>query len=222
MQDHPKISYRFWLDVDVPAWPNPWIQALLTAYAGVDGEPRLFQVMPYSGIVEGGHRFTDLNLQVADVRGRRGRVSLQGPDPRAQPVLTMGWLEIDADRALADAAGRELMALARTPPLADVMRSWPHQDDPDQALRTVETFHHPVGTCRMGRPGDPDAVVDAAGAVIGLAGLSVMDASVVPRIPSANTHLCVIALAERLAAGFRRAHGASGTQVGDVGSAALQ
>lgn len=222
MQDHPKISYRFWLDVDVPAWPNPWIQALLTAYAGVDGEPRLFQVMPYSGIVEGGHRFTDLNLQVADVRGRRGRVSLQGPDPRAQPVLTMGWLEIDADRALAEAAGRELMALARTPPLADVMRSWPHQDDPDQALRTVETFHHPVGTCRMGRPGDPDAVVDAAGAVIGLAGLSVMDASVIPRIPSANTHLCVIALAERLAAGFRRAHGPPAKQAGDVGSGALQ
>src|SRR5262249_16138542 len=34
MQDHPKISYRFWLDLEAPAWPNPWIQALLTAYAG--------------------------------------------------------------------------------------------------------------------------------------------------------------------------------------------
>src|SRR5262249_12894586 len=99
MQDHPKISYRFWLDLEAPAWPNPWIQALLTAYAGVGGVPRLFQVMPYSGVIEGGHRFTDLNLQVADVRGRRGHVSLQGADPRAQPVLAMGWLEVDADRA---------------------------------------------------------------------------------------------------------------------------
>ena len=37
------------------------------------------------------------------------------------------------------------MALARTPPLAEVLHPWPGIDDPDQVLRTVETFHHPVG-----------------------------------------------------------------------------
>lgn len=204
MQDHPKVSYRFWIDTEAPAWPAPWIQALLTADADVGGEPRRFQVMPYTGTVDGGHRFTDLNVQVADARGRRGTVTLQGPDPRAQPVLRMGWLESDADRDVAVAAGRELMALARTPPLADVMHSWPNQDDADQPLRTVETFHHPVGTCRMGRSPADGAVVDADGRVFGLDGLCVVDASVIPRIPSANTHLCVIALAERLAASFAR------------------
>jgi choline dehydrogenase-like flavoprotein len=55
----------------------------------------------------------------------------------------------------------------------------------------------------MGRPDDPTAVVDAAGAVLGLEGLWCWDAAVIPRLPSANTHLCVIALAERLAARFR-------------------
>jgi choline dehydrogenase len=209
MQDHPKISYRFWIDLPVPTWPSPWIQALLTAYAEVDGEPRLFQVMPYAGVREGGHRFTDLNVQVADARGRRGSVAIQGRDPRLQPVLRMGWLEADGDREVAVAAGKELMALARTPPLADVLRSWPSQDDPDHVLRTVETFHHPVGSCRMGRSSDPTAVVDGDGRVHGLSGLWVMDASVIPRIPSANTHLAVIALAERLAAGFLAAHGAA-------------
>lgn len=203
MQDHPKVSYRFWIETDAPSWPNPWIQALLTANAEVAGEPRAFQVMPYSGTVEGGHRFTDLNVQVADARGRRGEVTLLGADPRLQPVLRMGWLEADGDRDVAVAAGRELMALARTQPLADVLHSWPNQDDPDQPLRTVETFHHPVGTCRMGRQGDPTAVVDASGRVLGLDGLSVIDASIIPRIPSANTHLCVIALAERLAADWK-------------------
>ena len=203
MQDHPKVSYRFWIDTDAPAWPNPWIQALLTADVDVAGEARAFQVMPYSGVIDGGHRFTDLNVQVADARGRRGSVALQGPDPRLQPVLRMGWLEADGDRDVAVAAGRELMALARTAPLAEVLHSWPNQDDPDQPLRTVETFHHPVGTCRMGRVGDPTAVVDAAGRVFGLEGLSVIDASIIPRIPSANTHLCVIALAERLAADWK-------------------
>ena len=50
---------------------------------------------------------------------------------------------------------------------------------------------------------DPTAVVDGDGRVIGLDGLLVIDASIIPRIPSANTHLCVIALAERLAATWR-------------------
>ena len=103
---------------------------------------------------------------------------------------------------LAVAAGRELMEISRTAPVADVVHPWPNQDSPDHALRTVETFHHVVGTCRIGREGDPDAVVDATGRVFGLDGLSVIDASVIPRVPSANTHLAVIALAERLAAGF--------------------
>jgi len=204
MQDHPKISYRFWIDTAAPAWPAPWIQALLTAYADVDGERRLFQVMPYAGTVDGGHRFSDLNVQVADARGRRGTVTLQGRDPRLQPVLRMGWLEADDDRDVAIAAGHELMSLTRTAPLAEIMHTWPNQDDADQVLRTVETFHHPVGTCRMGRRGDPTAVVDGTGRVLGLRGISVIDASIIPRLPSANTHLCVIALAERLAEGFPR------------------
>lgn len=203
MQDHPKVSYRFWLDLPVPDWPNPWFQALLTGEVEVEHERRAYQVMPYTGTVEGGHRFTDLNVQVSDARGRRGTVDIAGRDPRQQPVLGMGWLETDDDRGVAAAAGRELMALARTPPLSDVLRSWPNQDDPDHALRTVETFHHPVGTCRMGRQDDPAAVVDKLGGLIGLTGCSVIDASIIPRIPSANTHLCVIALAERMADTFR-------------------
>jgi choline dehydrogenase len=203
MQDHPKISYRFAIDTPVPQWPHPWIQVLLTATAEVAGEPRLFQVMPYAGVDQGGHHFTDLNIQVSDARGRRGQVDIQGTDPRAQPVLRMGWLEADGDRDLARIAGAELMALARTAPFADLAHTWPNQDDADHCLRTVETFHHPVGSLRMGRPADPDAVVDADGRIMGLSGLWCMDASVIPRIPSANTHLAVIALAERLSAGFR-------------------
>jgi choline dehydrogenase-like flavoprotein len=207
MQDHPKVSYRFWIDLPVPTWPSPWIQALLTATAEVGGEERLFQVMPYAGVTEAGHRFTDLNVQVADARGRRGSVTLQGRDPRLQPVLRMGWLESDGDRDVAEAAGRELMAVARAEPLRHVLRTWPNQDDADHPLRTVETFHHPVGTCRMGRASDPTAVVDGDGRVHGLHGLSVIDASIIPRIPSANTHLAVIALAERLAQRFPEAAG---------------
>lgn len=205
MQDHPKVSYRFELALDAPPWPNPWYQCLLTGAHEVGGERRVYQVMPYSGTVEGGQRYTDLNVQVADARSRRGRVRLQSRDPRDQPVIEMGWFLEPSDRAAAVAAGRRLMEVARTAPLADVLTPWPGLDDPDHVLRTVETFHHPVGSCRMGRPDDPDAVVDAGGRVRGTEGLLVWDASVIARVPSANTHLAVIALAERLAAAFRGA-----------------
>lgn len=58
---------------------------------------------------------------------------------------------------------------------------------------------HPSGTCRMGRPDDPLAVTDAKGRVIGIEGLRVADASVMPTIPCANTNLPVLMIAERIA-----------------------
>jgi choline dehydrogenase-like flavoprotein len=57
----------------------------------------------------------------------------------------------------------------------------------------------PAGTCRMGRPGAADTVVDADGRVEGVHGLRVADASILPTIPRANTHLTVLAVAEAMA-----------------------
>ena len=204
MQDHPKVSYRFDLGLPAPAWPNPWYQCLLTGAHEVAGERRVYQVMPYSGQVEGGQRFTDLNVQVSDARSRRGAVRLQSRDPSAQPVIEMGWFLEPSDRAAAVAAGRRLLEVAAAAPLAEVLTPWPGLADADQVLRTVETFHHPVGSCRMGRADDPEAVVDGRGRVRGVGDLWIVDASVIARVPSANTHLAVIALAERLAATFRQ------------------
>ena len=202
MQDHPKVSYRFDLGLPAPAWPNPWYQCLLTGAHEVGDERRVYQVMPYSGQVEGGQRFTDLNVQVSDARSRRGAVRLQSRDPADQPAIEMGWFLEPSDRAAAVAAGRRLLEVASAPPLAGVLTPWPGLADPDQVLRTVETFHHPVGSCRMGRADDPEAVVDSHGRVRGVEGIHIVDASVIARVPSANTHLAVIALAERLAAAF--------------------
>jgi choline dehydrogenase len=204
MQDHPKISYRFDLvGLDAPAWPAPWYQVLVTGTVEAPDGPRIYQVMPYNGVAAGGQRYTDLNVQLSDARSRRGTVRLASRDPRAQPALEMGWLMEDGDRAAARAAGERLLALAARPPLREVLAGWPNQADPDHALRTVETFHHPVGSCRMGRPEDPGAVVDGTGRVHGLDGLWVIDAAIIPRVPSANIHLAVIALAERLGEAFR-------------------
>ena len=66
--------------------------------------------------------------------------------------------------------------------------------------RAAWTYHHPVGTCAMGPAPGSGSVVDAAGAVHGIDSLTVADASVMPDIPSANTHLPTVMIAERIAA----------------------
>ena len=58
---------------------------------------------------------------------------------------------------------------------------------------------HYCGTCRMGSPGDPAAVVDSQGRVIGVAGLRVADASILPVLPRANTNLPVMMAADHIA-----------------------
>ncbi|WP_161567765.1 GMC family oxidoreductase [Pigmentiphaga sp. H8] len=96
-----------------------------------------------------------------------------------------------ADRLLARMTG-EAVDLARlagdTEALIDFVR------------REVSGVYHPVGTCRMGRADDPDAVVDAKGRVIGVAGLRIGDASIMPTIPRGNTNIPTIMVAEKLAA----------------------
>jgi 5-(hydroxymethyl)furfural/furfural oxidase len=58
---------------------------------------------------------------------------------------------------------------------------------------------HPSGTCRMGRLDDPQAVTLGDGRVIGVTGLRVCDASLIPAIPCANTNVPTIMMAERIA-----------------------
>ena len=65
---------------------------------------------------------------------------------------------------------------------------------------STNTYHHPVGTCAMGADPGAGAVVGPDGAVHGVDGLSVVDASVMPDLPSANTNLPTIMLAENVAA----------------------
>lgn len=69
----------------------------------------------------------------------------------------------------------------------------------DHIRDNVAGTFHPVGTCRMGAPGDRDAVTDPAGRVRGIGGLRVIDASIMPTAPRGNTNIPTIMVAEKLA-----------------------
>jgi len=78
----------------------------------------------------------------------------------------------------------------------------------------VHGVWHASCSCRMGRPDDPDAVVDPAGRVIGVTGLLVADASVMPSVPSANTNIPTIMIAEKLADAILAGAASARTEIG--------
>ena len=69
----------------------------------------------------------------------------------------------------------------------------------DYGCANAKTDHHPVGTCRIGPPGDAATVVTPDLRVVGLQGLRVADASVMPFLPSCNTNAPTIMVAEKAA-----------------------
>ena len=69
----------------------------------------------------------------------------------------------------------------------------------EEILGAIAPMGHPTSTCRMGRADDPGTVVDAQCRVQGIDGLRVADASIMPSVPSANTNLPTIMLAEKAA-----------------------
>ena len=136
-----------------------------------------------------------------------GRVTLRSADPREIPLID--------HRVLSDPDGADLQTLAegirqarriaQAPTLRDMgVREEPagdfSPDDLHQHVRaTLGCYYHPVGTCAIGPSTDSGAVVDGDGAVHGVKGAYVIDGSILPTIPRAQTHLSVLAVAERLA-----------------------
>ncbi len=133
----------------------------------------------------------------------RGRIELRSADPHDKPVIRHTLLGDEQDRADLIAAGRLTRKIMESAPIKDhvLIEALPGADvESDEDWGVYLGFagwgaQHPSGTCKMGV--DAEAVVDTRLRVRGVTGLRVVDASVMPTLPSGNTNAPVVMIAER-------------------------
>lgn len=155
-----------------------------------------------------------VTLNSAYLRPRsRGTVRLASADPKAAPLIDPNYWEDPHDREMSIRGlklAQEMMRQEALKPFVKAERlPGPEvrtdQDYFDYACKHSKTDHHPAGTCRMGS--DTGAVVDPSLRFNGIAGLRVVDASVMPRVVSSNTNAATIMIAEKAADMIKAAHG---------------
>ena len=135
----------------------------------------------------------------------RGWVRLASPDPFAKPAVNPNYLGDRSDLARLVQGVKLAREIFAAPVFKEQLRS---ELRPGPTVQTdaeledfvrsrADSYHHQVGSCRMGI--DDQAVVDPRLFVHGVTGLRVVDASVIPTVPSANCHTAIAAIAERAA-----------------------
>lgn len=135
----------------------------------------------------------------------RGYVRAKSADPFEKPAIDPRYLTDEGDRRVLLKGLKLARAILRAEPMAPYFdrELWPGDgvSTDEELLETAKargtTTFHLMGTCRMGPEQDPTAVVDARLRVRGLEGLRVIDASVMPTMPSANTNAATLMIAEK-------------------------
>jgi choline dehydrogenase len=128
----------------------------------------------------------------------RGSVTLASADPTAKPVIRHNYYAAEADMQSALGGLRAVLELARQDalkPYCEAPHTYPDGEDEESLRahirRNAQTIYHPAGTCAIG------SVVDSDLRVLGVEGLRVVDASVMPTVVRGNTNAPTIAIAER-------------------------
>ncbi|MGH1452256.1 MAG: GMC family oxidoreductase [Paracoccaceae bacterium] len=152
------------------------------------------------------HDFPAMTASVCNLRPEsRGSVTIASSDPRAAPVIAPNYLSTEGDRLVAVAAIRQARDIMAQTPMAkyapeEMKPGLSAQTDAELASAAGDigtTIFHPVGTVRMGA--DQTAPLDAQLRMRDIAGLRVVDASVMPVITSGNTNSPTIMIAEKAA-----------------------
>ncbi len=145
-----------------------------------------------------------------------GELRLTSPDPHAYPEVNFNLLSDERDLVRMRDGVRHLGAIVAHPAVQaiaeraytlvsgrDFLPLPEGAELDDWLMAECEDTRHTVGTCRMGPPGDPRSVVDPDCRVIGVDGLRVIDCSIMPEVPRANTHLSAVMVGEHMAARLR-------------------
>jgi choline dehydrogenase len=141
-----------------------------------------------------------------------GSVSIRSRDPLEKPQILLNLMHHPDDLKRLAAGVAHVREIVASPSLEKYVGAelWPGPDVVDRGdisravLEAKNTYVHMVSTCSMGDPGTPWAVVGQDGAVHGTQGLRVVDASIMPVIPSVPTNFTTMMIAERCAALMRR------------------
>ena len=155
----------------------------------------------------------------------RGELKVVDTDPFAMPVIDENLLSDERDLVRLRDGARRLFQIGRHPAVQAVsegislssgvtisinktMDDVKDDRELDAWMRlAVRDTWHLVGTCRMGAPNDPQTVVDPHCRVLGVEGLRVIDGSIMPDVPRANTNLTCMAIAEHMATRISRQRG---------------
>jgi choline dehydrogenase len=143
----------------------------------------------------------------------RGVLRLTSANPFADPVIEENMLSAESDRLRMREGIKRLLTIAHHPgfgEIAEAIVTGPQGHSMDVlssdalidewVLANAGDTQHATSTCRMGDANDPTSVVDSNCRVLGTEALRVIDASVMPSVPCANTHLTTVMIAERMAA----------------------
>jgi len=148
----------------------------------------------------------------------QGHVRITTTDPEVDPAVEERMLSDRSDLVRMRDGARRLREICLQPGVTDIAHRAEYgatgrsMDEPlsdaeldEWLFAECSDAQHASGTCRMGAPDDARSVVDPECRVIGCTGLRVIDASIMPEVPRANTHLTTVAIAERMADRLRTA-----------------
>ncbi len=195
--DHPSV----YLDCGYgdPARTEPLLQVIATWRSEARPQTEAPDLMLWLGDPEGDPPAFEIGVVLLRPRSR-GAVGLRSSDPLDSPLIELPSLEEPADVARLAEGYRRALEVANDPALRSHC-SGPSPSEPDDLTtlirRELFSVPHTVGTCAMG------SVVDASGNVFGVERLTVVDASIMPDVPSGFTHVPTIMIAERLAEQLR-------------------
>lgn len=148
------------------------------------------------------HPFSGFTCSVSQLQVQsRGSVRIRSGDPREAPAIHYNYLDTEQDRRVMVEGLKLVRRIVNAPPMQRYVAAEEHpgprvQTDADWLAflrESGDTVFHPTSTCRMG------TVVDERLRVKGLGGLRVVDASVMPAVPSGNINAAVVAVAEKAA-----------------------